>query len=77
MSELTSLVNENLVGPLVFIAVCIFLFAIICVVIYYSLLRHIIPEKIATLLGFLGSVAILYECSEHFEWIKGFVRQFI
>lgn len=77
MSELTQLAVGSFIGPFIFIAVSIFIFVIFMVIAYYAFLRKFFSEKFALVLGFLVSATILYVCTENYEWVRLFVKNFI
>jgi membrane-bound acyltransferase YfiQ involved in biofilm formation len=61
---------ENFIGPLIVMVIVVGLFWIIGSLIYYSLLRSFIPEKIMRVVGLLFSVFIIYYLSDHTEQVK-------
>ncbi|MDR6554669.1 topoisomerase DNA-binding C4 zinc finger domain-containing protein [Paenibacillus qinlingensis] len=73
-SELSQLATQSFVAPFYFIAMCIALFTFIGALLYYRFLSKWLPEKLATLVWFIGAVFILFTSSERFDDIKGFVK---
>lgn len=73
-NELSQFMNQNLLAPLVFIAMCIALFSILGAILYYRFLRKWVHEKLATIAWFIGAVYILFTCVDHFDEIKNLVK---
>lgn len=72
-NEISQIINQGLLVPFLFIVMCIFLFLILGALLYYQFLSPWLPEKLATLAGFAGSVYILITCVNHYEKVKGLV----
>ncbi|SDP04916.1 hypothetical protein SAMN04487897_1333 [Paenibacillus sp. yr247] len=51
-NELTQFMNQNLLAPLIFIAMCIALFSITGGILYYRFLSKWVPEKLVTVVWF-------------------------
>jgi restriction system protein len=73
-NELSQFMNQNLLAPLIFIAMCIALFSIIGAILYYRFLSKWVHEKFATIAWFIGAVYILFTCVDHFDDIKSLVK---
>lgn len=73
MNELSQFMNQNLVYPLIFIVMCMVVFFFLSAILYYRFLYRWIPEKLATLVGFVGAAYILITCVNHYEGIKRLV----
>ncbi|WP_235958718.1 restriction endonuclease [Paenibacillus silvestris] len=73
-SELGQLMNQALLYPVVFIAVSIALFSLIGVFIYYRILAKWIPEKLASMIWFIGAVFILIKCTDNYAEIQNMTK---
>ncbi|WP_235550784.1 restriction endonuclease [Paenibacillus sp. Soil787] len=73
-NELGQLMNQSFVFPFAFIAASITIFSVIGVIIYYRVLSNWVPEKLATLIWFLGAVFILFKYVDHYDGIKNMTK---
>ncbi|WP_245600145.1 restriction endonuclease [Paenibacillus harenae] len=74
-TELTLLVNESLVAPIIFMLMCMLVYCFVGLLLYYFFLKWL-PEVIVRLAGGIGLFYIIFLCSSRYKEIKSLVDRF-
>jgi hypothetical protein len=71
--ELANVMVNGFVYPLAVIVIGCLFFLTIGFIIYYRFLRRFIPEKLVTIVGFIGMIVITWQVTDHTESVNNFV----
>lgn len=74
-SELTQLVTDSLIGPLVFMVMCMVLYTFVGMLLYYYLFSWV-PEILVRLVGGVGLLYIIIFISSRFDEVKKLISGF-
>lgn len=72
-SEISQILNQNLLAPFIFIVMCSLVFITVSAVLYNLFLRRWISEKLAIIAIFAGIAYILITCVKNYERVKDLV----
>jgi restriction system protein len=74
-NEASEILNKNLFQPFLFIVIVMGIYFLVSIILYYKFLKWI-PEKLATIIGFLGAVFVFIKCIDHYQGITDLVNKY-